>query len=180
MRDPARIPLVLAALGRAWQVAPDLRFGQLVENIAGCSGVIVWHAEEDAWLTAIDAFTERMAAVRGGGPPVTYVDPLCPGPHPAGTCERCLDYLRIRLDKQRQIGYLPLGVTDGDLFHDPLCPFADDRVHPGDDPCAQCADLKQARTEGYNVGLATREDRDARHAAVDDLITGLLENGEEY
>lgn len=30
MRSPARIPLVLAVLQRAWEKAPDMRLGQII------------------------------------------------------------------------------------------------------------------------------------------------------
>lgn len=33
MRDPTRIPRILAKLATAWEASPDLRLGQLVENI---------------------------------------------------------------------------------------------------------------------------------------------------
>lgn len=34
MRDPNRIPRVLALLGKVWAEVPDWRLGQLIENIA--------------------------------------------------------------------------------------------------------------------------------------------------
>ena len=34
MRDPQRIKRILALLEKAWQEVPDLRLGQLIENIA--------------------------------------------------------------------------------------------------------------------------------------------------
>lgn len=34
MRDPNRIPRVIAALGAAWYANPDLRLGQLVSSAA--------------------------------------------------------------------------------------------------------------------------------------------------
>ena len=33
MRDPARIPRILEKLGRLWAVHPDMRLGQLIENV---------------------------------------------------------------------------------------------------------------------------------------------------
>lgn len=34
MRDPNRIPKILVLLKKVWEKYPDLRLGQLVENIA--------------------------------------------------------------------------------------------------------------------------------------------------
>ena len=34
MRDPERIPKILARLERVWKVNPDLRLGQLISNTA--------------------------------------------------------------------------------------------------------------------------------------------------
>ncbi len=34
MRDPNRIPRVLELLEKVWKEVPDLRLGQLIENIA--------------------------------------------------------------------------------------------------------------------------------------------------
>lgn len=33
MRDPERIPLILAAIEREWRQSPDLRLGQLIVNL---------------------------------------------------------------------------------------------------------------------------------------------------
>ena len=33
MRDPNRIPEVLKIIRRAWEIMPDWRFGQLIENL---------------------------------------------------------------------------------------------------------------------------------------------------
>lgn len=33
MRDPNRIPQILALLAQGWRQMPDIRFGQLIENL---------------------------------------------------------------------------------------------------------------------------------------------------
>ncbi len=35
MRDPARIPMILAAIAKRWERDPDLRFGQLLSHLVG-------------------------------------------------------------------------------------------------------------------------------------------------
>lgn len=45
MRDPGRIPLILAALERRWQENPDLRLGQLLINHLRRSGSVEPEAE---------------------------------------------------------------------------------------------------------------------------------------
>ena len=50
VRDPKRIPIILKELGVLWERVPDLRLGQLIENLAPDS---VWVTEDDEWLEAI-------------------------------------------------------------------------------------------------------------------------------
>jgi hypothetical protein len=38
VRDPNRIPVFLTLLQRCWEMVPDWRFGQLIENIKSFSG----------------------------------------------------------------------------------------------------------------------------------------------
>jgi uncharacterized protein YihD (DUF1040 family) len=48
MRDPNRIEDVLGTIRKAWEHYPDLRFGQLVLNVA--SENLLWHLEEIEFL----------------------------------------------------------------------------------------------------------------------------------
>jgi hypothetical protein len=48
MRDPKRIPKVLAAVGRYWSLYPDLRLGQLLGNFS-----VGYNTEDDAILRAL-------------------------------------------------------------------------------------------------------------------------------
>ena len=35
MRDPKRIKRILEKIGKLWDISPDLRFGQFIQNIFG-------------------------------------------------------------------------------------------------------------------------------------------------
>jgi hypothetical protein len=52
MRDPARIPKVLAALQVAWEKSPDLRLGQLIVCLASpnCDVNKIFQLEEGSWI----------------------------------------------------------------------------------------------------------------------------------
>ena len=48
MRDPNRIPKVMALLEEGWRKVPDWRFGQLVENLKRYIGVQdLFYMEDD-------------------------------------------------------------------------------------------------------------------------------------
>lgn len=47
MRDPDRIPLVLAAIEREWRKHPDLRLGQMIVNAVGRDEKLVFGVEDD-------------------------------------------------------------------------------------------------------------------------------------
>ena len=59
MRDPNRIPEVLAALGEYWQKHPDLRLGQIVSNAtywgddSGAFHLDPFYLEDDRLLAAL-------------------------------------------------------------------------------------------------------------------------------
>ncbi len=61
MRDPARIPVILARLQAAWERSPDLRLTQLVVAVvrpkASCPEV--FHCEDDRFLALLDEFDSR-------------------------------------------------------------------------------------------------------------------------
>jgi len=52
MRDPARIPIILEAIKKAWERSPDLRLGQLIVNAtpAGKDGFFI---EDDMLLQGL-------------------------------------------------------------------------------------------------------------------------------
>lgn len=65
-RDPNRIPHVLRALEAAWRRYPDLRLGQLIENVGintakdeFAAHRCVYHAEDDAWEKALWEYAGR-------------------------------------------------------------------------------------------------------------------------
>lgn len=49
MRDPSRIPDVLAAVERVWREHPDIRFFQLIDNLKYQLGY-----QDQAWLIEDD------------------------------------------------------------------------------------------------------------------------------
>jgi len=68
-RDPARIPKLLLKLCALWEMYPDMRFGQLVENVIvsyhdnhiGVCGVEndLWNWQDEQWEKAILKMGER-------------------------------------------------------------------------------------------------------------------------
>ncbi|MEZ6188115.1 MAG: hypothetical protein R3F62_24290 [Planctomycetota bacterium] len=57
MRDPERIPEILALVQQVWERHPDERLGQLLLNACrGCSGwPDVWSVEDDALVAGLRA-----------------------------------------------------------------------------------------------------------------------------
>lgn len=65
MRDPARIPKVLALLEQYWNRYPDLRLAQIVGNFSPFRDS--YHLEDDALIDALEAALdadEMVAVVR--------------------------------------------------------------------------------------------------------------------
>jgi hypothetical protein len=59
MRDPERIDKILKEISRIWKKYPDLRFGQLLENIFGCErndNRCIFHIEDDIILVRLENF----------------------------------------------------------------------------------------------------------------------------
>ena len=66
MRNPDRINEVIIELHKVWQQCPDIRFGQLIENIivkhhdnhTSVMGIEndLWNWEDTQWLKAIKGF----------------------------------------------------------------------------------------------------------------------------
>ncbi len=66
MRDPKRIRPFLEKLAKKWEEYPDLRFGQLVVNIADLVRVgDIWFPEEKEWEVGIEAFAVVPGKYRG-------------------------------------------------------------------------------------------------------------------
>ena len=59
MRNPNRIPEVLAALQQCWEKVPDWRFGQLIENLKKYMGV------EDLFYVEDDQIVEKIIELFG-------------------------------------------------------------------------------------------------------------------
>ena len=57
MRDPNRIPEVLATLQQGWEKVPDWRLGQLIENLKRYIGVDdLFYIEDDKMIEKIIEF----------------------------------------------------------------------------------------------------------------------------
>jgi hypothetical protein len=58
MRDPARIPKILARLQVVWEDHPDMRLGQLIENVYGCiqrgDKYCFYHMEDEDFIRNIE------------------------------------------------------------------------------------------------------------------------------
>ena len=70
MRDPNRIPRVLALLEKVWDEVPDWRLGQLIENIARDFGWIdAYYMEDDDLEKKLNEKIQRIEkrAVTGNG-----------------------------------------------------------------------------------------------------------------
>jgi hypothetical protein len=53
MRDPKRIPQILAKLGELWTAQPDLRLGQIMGNAS-----ITYYTEDDKAAQALQEWIE--------------------------------------------------------------------------------------------------------------------------
>lgn len=57
MRDPNRIPIILAELQKIWEAHPDMRLGQLLENILPPLELSdLYNIEDDKLIAFLDAF----------------------------------------------------------------------------------------------------------------------------
>ena len=55
MRDPNRIPRILGKIQRVWEQNPDLRLGQLIQNLVDRNQTKgVFYYEDDALEQALD------------------------------------------------------------------------------------------------------------------------------
>ena len=72
MRDPKRIPYILKLLYEGWKKTPDIRFGQLIENLKKYTGKNdLFYVEDDDLENYIKDYTNQIQ--------YTYAqDELCP------------------------------------------------------------------------------------------------------
>jgi uncharacterized protein YihD (DUF1040 family) len=56
MRDPKRIPEVLDEIKKTWARFPDLRLGQLIENVVGRSPHPLFYIEDEDLVERIKKF----------------------------------------------------------------------------------------------------------------------------
>ena len=64
MRDPKRIPEVLAAIEKVWRKHPDLRLGQLIVIGARPKQPCpeIFHLEDEALITGVEAYGNKPEA----------------------------------------------------------------------------------------------------------------------
>lgn len=65
MRDINRIRPFCERLIKAWQAAPDLSFGQLMENVFRSNGRDPFYIEDDEMIEQIESFVKRFEAFYG-------------------------------------------------------------------------------------------------------------------
>lgn len=65
MRDPKRIHDFCKRLEAAWLLVPDLRFGQLLMNVASAMSTPggLFYAEDDALIAFIEKYISRQTGV---------------------------------------------------------------------------------------------------------------------
>jgi hypothetical protein len=67
MRDPARIPVMLVALGELWAKNPDWRLGQMLLNAANRPDISsLFNMEDDVLLRGVVALGERVTSPASG------------------------------------------------------------------------------------------------------------------
>ena len=59
-RDPARIDVILNALREYWSENPDLRLGQILENISSRSSRPTFYLEDDILLDQLSSNLEKL------------------------------------------------------------------------------------------------------------------------
>ena len=60
MRDPARIYPFLAKFAELWLTQPDLRFGQIVNNLQCETGNDLFYIEDDRYLEELEGMFKRI------------------------------------------------------------------------------------------------------------------------
>lgn len=75
MRDPGRIPALIAALAGAWTLNPDLRLGQLIVDVTSINGPLAdpFQIEDDEMFDRVIAFGIQSAIANGADIVQTYL-----------------------------------------------------------------------------------------------------------
>lgn len=53
MRDPKRIPIILAELQKIWEKQPDLRLGQLIFNAGFSNDAPLFYCEDESLMESL-------------------------------------------------------------------------------------------------------------------------------
>jgi hypothetical protein len=56
VRDPQRIQKLLGKLYSVWLCNPDMRLGQLIDNLSFHTGIGIFQIEDDAWEKLLDDY----------------------------------------------------------------------------------------------------------------------------
>lgn len=70
MRDPKRIPKILQRLRKVWEAYPDLRLGQLIENVFPNTSMIQrssYYKEDEDFMKILEEFYKTTPTYRFGG-----------------------------------------------------------------------------------------------------------------
>ena len=59
MRNPKRIPEVLDEIKKTWARFPDLRLGQLIENVVGRSPQPLFYIEDEDLVKRMEKFSNE-------------------------------------------------------------------------------------------------------------------------
>lgn len=62
MRDPKRIPRIIEKLQQVWEASPDMRLGQLVDNLKCKAG----KAQSDIFYVEDDLIEQALEIVKDG------------------------------------------------------------------------------------------------------------------
>jgi hypothetical protein len=71
MRDPKRIPKILARLRKIWEANPDLRLGQLIENVypnTDYDWISSYQVEDEDFIRSIESYYKSNPTYRKFGP----------------------------------------------------------------------------------------------------------------
>ena len=70
MRDPKRIPKILQKLQKIWEASPDLRLGQLIENVFPNTSMTQrssYYEEDEDFIKTLEEFYKSEHTFRYGG-----------------------------------------------------------------------------------------------------------------
>lgn len=70
MRNKERIPKILERLQRIWEKNPDMRLGQLIENVFPNTPhdyISGYYLEDEQYISTLEKFYSKVRAFRRGG-----------------------------------------------------------------------------------------------------------------